>query len=191
VSGFALATYIILWIITVLLTVMVLLLYRQFGLSWMRGRERMSLHGLDVGSTAPAVTLNGNGRAALPVDWQRSARPSVAVFALPSCPICKQLAERLAESPAPANRIERFWFDAEPPACSEDLERAGWRVSVSPDEAAHRAFEVGGLPFAYAIDARGRIAAKGLVNHPEDVDELAAVAAEASAATSEGAVANA
>ena len=42
-SGFFWATYVILWIFVVLLTLMVLLLYRQFGLSWMSGQRPQPL----------------------------------------------------------------------------------------------------------------------------------------------------
>jgi hypothetical protein len=174
-SGFFWATYVILWTFVVLLTLMVLLLYRQFGLSWMRGQRRLELAGLDVGATAPPLSLEAPGSTAeLVLAWDRTSdgarQGQLVLFGLPTCPICKHLwADEIAALPLAWQTIEFVWVDAEPPNGPAPL---GWQVGISADESAHAAMEVPGVPYAYVIGSGGRIVAKGLVNTFGDVNAL-------------------
>ncbi len=168
-SGFLLASYAILWIVTLILVTMVLLLYRQFGLIWMRGRDRLALQGLDIGSKAPNAEVMIQGTVS-EVEWRGSS--SIVLLTLPTCPICRQLAAEIVEYETVARGLKRYWIDAEAPALSNELEEVGWIVGLSLDEAAHSAFEVSALPFAYVLDQSGAVAEKGLVNHVIDIETL-------------------
>jgi hypothetical protein len=174
-SGFFWATYVILWIFVVLLTLMVLLLYRQFGLSWMSGQRRLELAGLDVGATAPSLSVEAPGSTAeLVLAWDGTgdgARQGwLGLFGQPTCPVCKHLwANEIAALPLAWQTIQFVWVDAEPPASPAPL---GWQVGVSADESAHAAMEVPGVPYAYVIGPDSRILAKGLVNTFGDVNAL-------------------
>jgi hypothetical protein len=50
-------SYAVLWIIVIMLSLLVLLLYRQFGLTYMSGQRRINMQGLDVGARAPSFSL--------------------------------------------------------------------------------------------------------------------------------------
>src|SRR6185503_1625499 len=50
-------SYVLLWILVAGLLGLVLLLYRQFGMSYLAPHTQVSMQGLDVGSRAPAVAL--------------------------------------------------------------------------------------------------------------------------------------
>lgn len=66
--------------------------------------------------------------------------------------------------------VEFVWLDSRPlPA---DVEPAGWSVAVDAQGAASAAMEVPGFPFLYVIDARGHVAAKGIVNSVDEIRTL-------------------
>jgi hypothetical protein len=168
-----------LWLAVILLTVLVLLLYRQFGLAYMSGRARAGMQGLDLGSRARPVALTALDGSDVEIDWSPSLTrggATVLVFALPSCPICGDLARDAASLPAawPASRF--VWVDgtsAGRPARAVDG-APGWIVGMAEGDAVHQAWDVSGAPFAYVVAASGRVAAKGVVNRAADVDRLLA-----------------
>ncbi len=51
-------SYLALWAIVIALTLLVLLMYRQFGLLIMPGRLRASLAGLDTGAHVPTLAFD-------------------------------------------------------------------------------------------------------------------------------------
>lgn len=177
-STFWIISMSLLWVAVIVLTVLVLLLYRQFGLAYMSGRTRAALQGLDLGARARPVALTAPDGTARDIDWSAAAAPgaTVLVFAQPSCPICGELAADAASLPAswPASRF--VWVDGtitgRPPRAVDSA--PGWIVGTAEGDAVHRAWDVSGSPFAYVVGANGRIAAKGVVNRAADVERLLA-----------------
>jgi hypothetical protein len=51
-------TYGVLWIILALVAILVILLYRQFGLLLMPGGRRISYGGLDIDASVPVLPLS-------------------------------------------------------------------------------------------------------------------------------------
>ena len=126
-STFGIISMSLLWFAVIVLTVLVLLLYRQFGLAYMSGRARAAMQGLDLGARARPVALTGLDGSAHDIDWSAATVPdapvpgatvpdatvpgapvpgvtapaaTVLVFAQPSCPICGDLAADAAGLPA-------------------------------------------------------------------------------------------
>ncbi len=60
-------SYATLWLFVVVTMLMVLLLYRQFGLMLMPGRQRLELGGLDIGSVAPILPVEFPNRRDAPL----------------------------------------------------------------------------------------------------------------------------
>ena len=192
-STFGIISMSLLWVAVIVLTVLVLLLYRQFGLAYMSGRARAGLQGLDLGARARPVALTGLDGSAHEIDWSAapgSAAPgagvtgagvtgsgaTVLVFAQPSCPICGDLAADAAGLPAswPSSRF--VWVDGTVtgrPRRAVDS-APGWIVGTAEDDAVHRAWDVSGSPFAYVVGFSGRIDAKGVVNTAADIERLLA-----------------
>jgi hypothetical protein len=199
-STFGIISMSLLWAAVIVLTILVLLLYRQFGLAYMSGRARAAMQGLDLGARARPVALTGLDGSAHDLDW--AAAPvtgatvpaaTVLVFAQPSCPICGDLAADAAGLPAawPSSRF--VWVDGTVtgrPRRAVDS-APGWIVGTARDDAVHQAWDVSGSPFAYVVGASGRIAAKGVVNRAADVERLLAnvLGPGASASASAGPVA--
>jgi hypothetical protein len=172
----------LLWIAVIVLTVLVLLLYRQFGLAYMSGRARAGLQGLDLGARARPVALTTLDGTDYAIDWSAAPRDgatagaTVLVFAQPSCPICGDLAADAAGLPAswPSSRF--VWVDG---TITGRPRRAvdgapGWIVGTAEADAVHLAWDVSGSPFAYVVGGSGRVAAKGVVNRAADVERLLA-----------------
>ena len=197
-STFGIISMSLLWVAVIVLTVLVLLLYRQFGLAYMSGRARAAMQGLDLGARARPVALTGLDGSAHDIDWSAAPVPgatgpgatvpgatgpgatapaaTVLIFAQPSCPICGDLAADAAGLPAswPSSRF--VWVDGTVtgrPRRAVDS-APGWMVGTAQDDAVHQAWDVSGSPFAYVVGASGRIAAKGVVNRAADVERLLA-----------------
>lgn len=160
------------------LTGLVILLYRQFGLIYMRGGRHADLQGLDVGTLAPAVTVltaAGHRRRETWAADSQSDRSvaTAALFALPSCPICKSLTPRVEAVADRWPEVRFVWVDREMPAASDDEAPAflgNWDVALSESDGPHKAFEINALPFLYIIDSDGVIRGKKLVNAVDDID---------------------
>ena len=197
-STFGIISMSLLWVAVIVLTVLVLLLYRQFGLAYMSGRARAAMQGLDLGARARPVALTGLDGSAHDIDWSAAPVPgapvpgapvpgaavpgvttpaaTVLVFAQPSCPICGDLAADAAGLPASWPSARFVWVDGTVtgrPRRAVDS-APGWIVGTAQDDAVHAAWDVSGSPFAYVVGAHGRVAAKGVVNRAADVERLLA-----------------
>jgi hypothetical protein len=170
-------TYGILWLVLSILALLVILLYRQFGLMIMPGGRRVSYGGLDIGARAPAVLLQVNDARPTAFDWaplssRGELKATFALFAMPGCPLCSALLRdqdgmRIVAQRHPS--VQFLWVQAEDNSAGHiDLDPI-WTFARTPDSAAHDAMEVPGSPFAYFIDMQGHILNKGLINRSVDI----------------------
>lgn len=182
-SPLFLTIYVVQWIVIACLAVMVLLLYRQFGLMIMPNAQRLNMEGLDVGKRAPALALRFGDQREAVFDWQLQADTLQAfdatcvLFALPSCPLCAELSRNTVgmSDLAARNPAVRFvWVDAGDKSAHELP--PPWTVARSSNSAAHDAMEVPSSPFIYLVSTSGRVLTKGLVNEPTDIEALIAQA---------------
>jgi thiol-disulfide isomerase/thioredoxin len=174
-SGIFLTSYALLWLIVATLVVLVVLLYRQFGLMYMRSGRRIDLLGLDVGAQAPELTVATPDAGLRTLTWRHAVgtyEGSVALFALPTCAICRSIAEDAHEVAEQWPSVEFVWIDRElrmPEDAGQQNFMRGWQIALSEDEAAFKEFEIGALPFVYAIGKDGTILSKKLVNTARDI----------------------
>ncbi len=179
-SPFFLTTYVLLWALVIVLVLLVILLYRQYGLSIMGSRQRLAMIGLDVGSAAPPLTglLANLDEPEPPLTWSEEEPAGrlgrFLLLAIATCPICQELRPVAGDIVGRWPDVEFVWIDG-PDLESDSAETrprgpAGWRVLQSPDEAAHAAMQVSVFPFAYAVDASGRVRGKGVVSDVEDIE---------------------
>lgn len=174
-------SYVLLWILVAGLLGLVLLLYRQFGMSYLAPHAQVSMQGLDVGSRAPAVALEGLDGAERGLTWGGSPnglRARLMVFALPSCSICVDLAGELQTLPEQWQGVEFAWVDgsAKPRPDRPVDDAPGWTVGTVPDDAAHEQWDVSAVPFAFLVAADGVIVSKRLINSRRDVEDQLAEA---------------
>jgi methylamine dehydrogenase accessory protein MauD len=127
-----------------------------------------------VGSASPSFALRGIQSEAVTIGGE-SAQPTLLFFLSPSCPVCKKLIpvlkalvrderRRLAvvlASDGEADEHLRFVRE-------QGLQALPYVLSTELG----MSYRVSRLPYAVLLDARGHVAAKGLVNSREQLDSL-------------------
>jgi hypothetical protein len=158
-------SYVALWLLMLTIAVLVLLLYRHFGMMSLGTLEGVQRDGLPIGSVAPAIS--GITAAGQTIAWEpKRGQPQLILFAAPDCEPCAAVlphAGRLAHAvdgtlgitvvvPGPRGEAARFAERYRPPfpCLAEDGSGAFGRYRVRV------------TPFAFVVGGDGRILAKGL-----------------------------
>ena len=152
-------SYVLLWVLVVGLLGLVLLLYRQFGMSYLAPHAQVSMQGLDVGSRAPAVALEGLDGEERGLTWGGSPnglRARLMLFALPSCSICVDLAGELQTLPDQWPGVEFAWVDGSAQAAARPAGGRRARVDRRHRARRRRPRAVGRLRRAIRIPRRRR-----------------------------------
>lgn len=177
-TGFFLASQILLWIALAVLGVLVAALARQVGVLHERiaPAGALTLHQkVNVGDKAPEMTLTTLDGKAVAIGGKRQRRGQLIFFVSPDCPVCKTLLPVVRS----ASGAERDWLDV---VLASDGEPAAHRRLVMAEglagfdyilsEELGRALGVSKLPYAVLIDEEGNIASLGLVNTREHLESL-------------------
>jgi thiol-disulfide isomerase/thioredoxin len=158
-------SYVALWVLLLTVGVLVLLLYRHFGVMSLGTLEGVQRDGLPIGSIAPAIS--GVTAAGQDTRWQpKQGQPQLLLFAAPDCEPCAAVlphVERLTHAvngglgiaavvPGPKDEVIRFVERYRPsfPCLAEDGSGAFTRYKVRV------------TPFGFILGADGRVLAKGL-----------------------------
>ena len=169
-------SYIVMWVYLLLLGVLVLLLYRHFGLVALGSVDGIQRDGLAVGEKAPDITgLNLAGEMTL---WKPGqGRTSFLAFVSPECGPCARIVpfinqvattnrdlEILLITSGPQERldllIEKF-HPASPISCLTD-----------DGSGASQHYRVRVTPFAFVVGGNGQILAKGLCDQAKRLQDL-------------------
>lgn len=184
-TGLFIASFVVLWVIVGILSILVLLLYRQYGSMLLSSRERLSLAGLDLHARAPDVEvvlplLDPMDAATSHIRWADVAPGIHASFVLlgsSQCAVCSALIgdKSLTNLPTHWPSVRFVWLEGGPVYESRAESLVGdWLLARSDDESAHAALDVPATPYGYVIDASGRVRGKGLVNSGADAHDLLA-----------------
>ena len=171
-------SYVLLWVLVLLLLGTVLALARQIGLIYRRlppVYARDMAEGPAIGSSMPILPATALAGGELQIGGPAKAR-RLYVFVGAGCSVCDELAPALA-SFARHDRDEAELIlvgvagDANSSAAFVDRHGLG-RIpyALAPDASA--TYGVTGTPFAILIDPAGTVEAKGLPNHLEHLESL-------------------
>ena len=177
-----------LWLLVLTMGVLLLLLYRHFGMMSLGTLEGVQRDGLPVGAVAPPI--GGVTAAGEDEGWEpRRGRPELLLFASPDCEPCKTVlpyVNRLATKgkglgitavvPGPRESVARLVEQYDPP----------YPCLAEDGSGAFNRFRVRVTPFAFVIGADGRVLAKGLCNDPGRLRDLMAAGGVEEAATAIG-----
>src|SRR5919107_2396625 len=158
-------SYVALWLLLLMIGVLVLLLYRHFGVMSLGTLEGVQRDGLPIGSVAPPIS--GVTASGQDTRWQsKQGQPQLLLFAAPDCEPCATVlphVERLAHAvdgglgiaavvPGPKDEVVRFVERYRPsfPCLAEDGSGAFTRYRVRV------------TPFGFVVGSDGRVLAKGL-----------------------------
>jgi methylamine dehydrogenase accessory protein MauD len=174
--GLFVASYVVLWIVVIVLAVLVVLMYRHFGMMSMGTLEGVQRDGLPVGSMAPTIggiTAEGVDRA-----WEpKTGKPQLLLFAAPDCEPCATMmpiVNKMARSAAG----EKLDFSAVVPGPRPEVVRMTqlynppYPVIAEDGSGAFNRFRVRVTPFGFIIGADGRVLAKGLCGDASRLKDL-------------------
>jgi thiol-disulfide isomerase/thioredoxin len=170
---------VLLWIVVIALSILVIVLYRQFGLIYIGSRARIEQTGLPVGRRAPeAVPLQVEGRS---VAWSwhtdGALRGTVALMSTAECELCAELLPRLNQVADKWRGVFRFLVvdrvmgDGNSPV-RELPDPRSWAYALDAEAAMHESLDVEATPFVFVLDHSGKVLAKGIVNLPESIDAM-------------------
>ena len=168
---------VLLWLAVIALGVMLWALSRQVGVLFERVAPMGALvtdAGPGVGAASPSFALRGIQSEAVTIGGP-TERPTLLFFLSPTCPVCKKLIPVLKALQRDEKRhlavvlasdgeqAEHLRFVRE-----QGLEAMPYVLSTELG----MSYRVSRLPYAVLLDARGMVAAKGLVNSREQLDSL-------------------
>jgi len=178
-SGVWLASYVVLWVVVLLLAFLLAGALRQLGLLQLRlGDDPGALitdTGLERGAEAPDFTALGAESGELVSLSDLPAVPRMLVFASPGCLSCRELIPGLNEV-----RKTRGDFDFLV-VCRGDVEscQAFGRMNgleapmvVDTNGQIEKDYLVTLTPFAYLIDHQGRVVIRGIANDWRQLESL-------------------
>jgi len=173
-EGAWLASYLVLWSLVGLLALLVLGLRRQVGLLQLRSRP-MPEPGIPVGSPAPAFA--GTDLAGKVVPLSDLSGKKVVLFVSPHCPPCKEL---LAKLNGQAEELRRNGMHVvlmsqgpvEENQAMRDQYGVPFPLVVQRDREITDLYQATATPLGFAIDEKGTVIGKGVVNTPEKIREL-------------------
>ena len=181
--GFWLASFVALWVLVIVQSVALFSLFHHFGQMYITSREGRENHGPDLDQ--PLRKTEAKAIDFLPVPIPRPGVANLVLFSDTSCDICTEL------RPALRDFALRHGDVATVLVCGGDRDAvASWAdglgevVDVVPDPRNRIAarYTVGLTPFLVAVDAKGVVRGKGLVNDQDGL-ELAAIDAALVGAT--------
>lgn len=163
-------SFVVLWLVVIVLSVLVVALARQVGALHMRlgprGALEMDSEGPTLDAPAPSRrTLDTEGRA-LTVGGEGS---QFLLFVSPSCPICRDVLPSV-HAVARQGRLTPIVVVDDSDASS--LPRAPREAATVAGPEIAEAFAIPGTPYAVILDSAGIVRAKGTVNNLEQMEGL-------------------
>jgi thiol-disulfide isomerase/thioredoxin len=165
------ASYAALWLLLLVLTTAVFVLYRHFGLMALGTAEGVERDGLKIGQVAPALNaFTPDGRA---FSWNPSpARATLLFFGAPDCGPCEEVlpfVSRLSHSLPADGDLEVVTVVIGTVESAREFAQMYDLPSLTLAEdgsGASDLYRVRVTPFAFVIGADGRVLAKGLCSDP-------------------------
>jgi methylamine dehydrogenase accessory protein MauD len=160
------ASYVVLWILVVVLALAVVVLLRQIGVLHAR------LHPLGVHFGGEGPELAQPAPLADRFNWA-AAPVTLLVFTAPGCTVCARLRPSF-------EALRRSYRDA---LVVHEVDHA---ADLADATGTFRAFNVRSTPYVVAVDEAGIVRGRGIANSLEQIEELVAEAAATAAAARAG-----
>ncbi len=179
-EGTMLISYVILWVLVVILSLLVFALARQVGVLHERvapAGALMPTNGPKVGEMTEVMSVSDLQGDAVAIGGADSAGlATLILFISPTCPVCKSLVPVARSLVSYEGRRMRLVFASDGDKIEQhiayvgDLDIKDYPYVVS--QALGLAFAVSKLPFAVLVGSDGTLKSKGLVNSREHLESL-------------------
>ena len=177
-SGWWTASYVVLWVLVLVLCMVVVALARQIGTLHLRLGPRGALEMDDEGpplGDAPPV-LRAQGLDGSEKEFGGPGDRRLLLFVSPGCIMCEQVLPSLPVV-ARVNGMTPFAItDVDPFEAARDLKVPRGVTALSGPEVAST-YRIPGTPYAIVLDRMGVVRAKGTVNNLEQFEGLVTTAA--------------
>lgn len=176
-TGWWLASYLLLWALLALTVVVLLIVLRQLGLLYLRSRAGGTVR-IDEGPPIDTpLRFDEIDRSGAALRFPTDEKPlNVVLFTSPWCSICKDAVRGLSSAARHYN-AGAFIIDAGDITESDVFgSLAGQAIPVVSSLPLQRRIGVTTIPYAIVTDRNGTVVSKGLVNQIDDVEDLLAVA---------------
>lgn len=184
-SGAFLVSYIVLWILVVVLGVAVFALYHHFGELYLNSRDGRVNQGPEAGKALePLITSTPEGPLIVP-----DGAAAVLAFMEIGCLLCSDLRYHLREYADENDNVRVIAIvGGARDAIAEFAAPMREHVTVIPDADGRitRGYGIAVFPFALAIDAAGIVRSKDIVNKKDSVERLGLAATGARDYVEEG-----
>jgi hypothetical protein len=171
-------SYGVLWVLVVVLAVLLLLVYRHFGMMALGTIQGVQRDGIPVGDDAPDITATTPAGREL-VLKPGSSGPAFIVFASPDCEPCSVVLPYLNHFVGRDSAPELLTLVPGPPSTAEHMSdelRLLYECYAEDGSGAFDAYRVRVTPFAFVVGSDGRVLSKGLCSEPVMVRDLLAAA---------------
>lgn len=178
-SAFFWATYGVLWAFVAILVAAVLLMYRQFGLTYLNSRRHLDAQGPDLGSKMQAVEVTSSAGSTEHLGWTRKEAAqsyTFSIFATPACEICSRLIPEMDDLARAWPEVGFVWIDGVRAHSTVnrvvDRRLSEWRTFTGDPTMVHARLGVTATPFGVLILADGTVVNKALINTSADAIHL-------------------
>ena len=173
-TGWWTASYIVLWILVIVLSVLLLSLARQVGTLHLRlgprGALELDEEGPPLGEAIPPA--NVSDRKGNPVTVGGPGDPQFLLFVSPGCPICREVTPSLPVVARVGSLTPYVISDSEEPSAAHEYASLGRGSPLVVGPSIAQSYRVPGTPYAVILDRFGVVRAKGSVNNLEQMEGL-------------------
>jgi methylamine dehydrogenase accessory protein MauD len=173
-QGWWAASYAVLWLLVIVLSVIVVALARQIGTLHLRlgprGALEMDAEGPALGEAPePFDTADIDGRA---VTIGGPGQAQVLMFVSPGCMLCEQVLPSLPAIAGSGDFSPYVLTDVDATESKLTFGPKRLQAPVVPAREVASAYEVPGTPYVVVLDRYGVVRAKGTVNNLEQMEGL-------------------
>ena len=173
-EGWWTASYIVLWLLVLVLCFVVVALARQIGTLHLRLGPRGALEMDEEGpplqeAPPPADAIDIDQR---PVSIGGPGRPQLLLFVSPGCHLCEAVLPSLGAAADAGNMTPLVIADADAREARSAYGNGRLRAPVVPGHELAQAYRVPGTPYVVILDELGIVRAKGAINNLEQMEGL-------------------
>ncbi len=163
-------SYIVLWALVVGLSLLMLLVFRQFGIVYLKSSDGVARSGIRIGTNVPDLTLttkNGND-----INLSKYTEPVVLLFTSPGCGPCKQLLAKLNDYLIEYPKMNIIVFSNDTNT-DDVLPNLRCPIIPLPDRKLYEEVFKGEVtPFAFLLDENRKVVSKGVVSDMSSIENL-------------------
>jgi methylamine dehydrogenase accessory protein MauD len=180
VHGWWVASYVILWLLVLILGFIVVALARQVGTLHLRLGPRGALEMDDEGPPLgePAIARDVRSLEGKNVRVGGAGSAQVIMFVSPGCHLCEAVLPSLGVAARSKGMLATVLVDSDPLETEHTFGRRKLDAAVAPAGDLVTLYSVPGTPFVVVIDDMGITRAKGTVNNLEQLEGLIDTALE-------------